>query len=135
MNNLLTGLMTRISASTLYSYVGGRVYLDAAPDGAQFPYVVFFIVSGNPEDTFKDKIDDTLIQFSLFSASTGAAEITTMYANLKTAMDDAALTVTGDTQIWCIRQNLVTMTEDVIIADAAVRLKHWAVDYSIKVQD
>lgn len=135
MNNIFTGIMTKISGSSLSSYVGGRIYLDVAPDGAQFPYVVFFVVASTPEDTFKNDIDDTLVQFSLFSASPSATEITTMYGYLKAIFDDAALSISGDTLIWCVRENTTTMVDDVVINDATVRLKHWAVDYSIKVQD
>lgn len=131
MNNLLTGIMTKLSTSSLSSYVGGRIYLDAAPDGAQFPYVVFFIVSGNQDKTFTEHYTNTLIQFSLFSASTGATEITTMYGYLKTALDECALTITGSTLVWMREQNLTTMVDDVLVNNAEQRVKHWAVDFEI----
>ena len=123
--------MTKLSSSTLSSYVGGRIYLDAAPDGTQFPYVVFFIVSGTPEKTFTEHYTNTLIQFSLFSASTGAAEITTMYGYLKTALDECALTITGSALVWMKEQNLITMVEDIVSSDASQRVKHWAVDFEV----
>ena len=47
MNNMLTAIATKISGSALQSYVGGRIYLDQAEQGAQFPYVVYFIVASN----------------------------------------------------------------------------------------
>lgn len=135
MNNLLTAIMTKISGSAFSSDVGGRVFLDQAPPGTEFPYCVFFIVSGVPDWTFKERFEDTLIQFSLFSASSGATEITTMFTDLKAILDDCSLTITGDTPIWFRRENLTTMVDDIITGDATQAVKHWAVDYTAKVQD
>jgi hypothetical protein len=131
MNNLLQAIMTKLSGSSLSSYVGNRIYLDVAPDGAEFPYVVFFIVSGTQDKTFTEHYTNTLIQFSLFSASTGATEITTMYGYLKTALDECALTITGSALVWMRESNLITTMEDVLVADATVRVKHWSVDFEI----
>jgi len=131
MNNLLTAIMTKTTGSSLSAYVGGRIYLDAAPDGAQFPYVVFFIVSGTPEKTFTEHYTNTLIQFSLFSSSTGATEITTMYGNLKSLFDECALSITGSSLVWMKESNLVTMVDNVVLADGTARVKHWSVDFEI----
>ena len=61
MNALLTGLMTKLTGSALATQVGSRIYLDEAPEGVAFPYVVFFIVVSTPLDNFKTKLDDVLI--------------------------------------------------------------------------
>ncbi|OPY74915.1 MAG: hypothetical protein A4E65_03692 [Syntrophorhabdus sp. PtaU1.Bin153] len=134
MNNLLSAIMTKCSGTDLSTAVGGRIYLDEAPDSAEFPYVVFSIVSASPEDTFKDKLDDVLIQFSIFSTSRGATEITDIHGHLIALFDDAALSITGDTCVWCIRQNLVTMVDEITTPTGTETLKHWAVDYSIMVE-
>jgi hypothetical protein len=130
-NNLLAGIMTKCAGSALSTAVGGRIFLDEAPEGSAYPYVVFKIVAGTPQDTFKDTIEDTLIQFSLFSISSGAAEITAMYAALKTLFDWQTLTITGNTCIWVMRESLTTMFDDITTPDGTVGLRHWAVDYSI----
>lgn len=135
MDNLLSAIITKTSGSAFASDVGGRIYLDHAPDNAEFPYCVFFIVSDVPNDTFKDKIDDILIQFSLFSASSSAAEMADMYKDLKALFDDCSLTITGSTLIWMKRENTQTMTEEITTADASQIVKHWAVDYSIIKQE
>lgn len=132
---LLTALLTKFSGSAFSTAVGGRIFADFAPPEAELPYCVFFIVAGNPEDTFKNKIDDTTVQFSLYSASADNSEITDIYTYLKAILDDAVLSVSGYTLIWCVRQRLATMVEEVEAAGAVTRLRHWAVDYSIKVQD
>jgi len=134
MNNLLAAIMTKCSGSALSTDVGGRIYLDEAPARSTYPYVVFRIIAGAPQDTFKDLIEDTLIQFSLFSISEGAAEIADMYADLKTLFDWQVFTITGDTCIQVIRQGLATMFDNVTTPDGTVGVKHWAIDYSIMVQ-
>lgn len=134
MDALLTGLMTKLTGSALATQVGSRIYLDEAPEGVVFPYVVFFIVTGSPNDTFKNKLDDVLIQFSLFSTSKGATEITTMYNNLIAILDDAVLTISGFTHIWMIRQNLMTTTDEITTPTGTATCKHWAVDYSVMVE-
>lgn len=131
MNYLLQAIMTKLSGSSLSTYVGNRIYLDRAQEGAALPYVVFFIVGVMPDKTFSEDYEDVYIQFSLFSSSSGVTEITTMYNYLIASFDECSLTITGSTLVWMKRSNLATMVEDVTINNAAVSLKHWAVDYNV----
>jgi hypothetical protein len=127
MDNLLTAIMTKISGSALSTDVAGRIFLDQAPAEAELPYIVFFIVSNAADSNFSDTIDNVLIQFSLFSDSSGAAEITDMYADLIALFDDVSLTVTGYNTVTARRENLVTSVEDDV--------KHWSIDYTITAVD
>jgi len=131
MNNLLTAIYGKLSGSTLDTYVGGRVYLDEAPPSPEFPYVVYFVVSDAPDYNFKTTLEDVWIQFSLFSSSASAVEISTMYNYLKTLYDDVKLTITGSTHIWMVRRNLVTMVDEVTTPSGTSTVKHWAVDYNV----
>jgi hypothetical protein len=132
MLNLLTAIYGKFTGSAFSSDVGGRIYLDQAPDGCEFPYCVFFIVSGTPEKTFTEHYTNTLIQFSLFSASSSAAEITTMYADLKALLDECALTITGSTLVWMREANLTTMMDEITVGDATNQVRHWAVDFEVR---
>ena len=132
MNNILTAVYGQFSGSSLSSDVGGRMYLDAAPDGTQFPYIVYFIISAYPDNTFSEHFTDSLIQFSLFSASPGATEITTMYKDLISLYDDKTFSITANTLVWMREDNVATMVEDTVVRDASVRVKHWAVDFELK---
>jgi hypothetical protein len=134
LNNLLAAIMTKCAGSALSSDVGGRIFFDEAPDGSEFPYVVFRITSSSPQDTFSDSIEDTSIEFSLYSISESAAEITAIYADLMALFDWQAITITGGTCIWVVRQGLVTMFDDITTPEGTVGARHWAVDYSIMVQ-
>ena len=134
MNNLLQALMTKISGSDLSTDVGGRIYLDDAPQGTEMPYVVFFIVSDVPDNTFTENIEDILVQFSIFSSSMGATEITGIYNHLIALFDDRDLSITGYGHLSMMRQNLTTMVEDITTVLGTTRVKHWAVDYSILIE-
>ena len=134
MNNLLAAIITKCAGSAFSTAVGGRIFLDEAPDGTEFPYVVLRIVAGSPEDTFTESIEDVLIQFSLFSASSGAAEITGIHAALKALFDYCTLTITGSTHITMKRQGLFTMVDDITTPAGTASVKHWSVEYSIMFQ-
>jgi uncharacterized membrane protein (GlpM family) len=132
LNNLLTAIYGKLAGSTLTTAIGGRMYLDQAPDKPTFPYVVFFIVSSVPEKTFTEDLSETLIQFSIYSASSSATEISAIYAALKTLYDECSLTITGSSLVWMKETNLVTMTEDMTTTTGTTTIKHWAVDFEVK---
>ena len=133
MNNLLTAIRSKATGSTLSTYVGGRIYLDEIPENVPvvYPYITFFIVSGTQERTFTENYTNTMIQFSLFSASAGATEVTTMYSRLKSLYDECALTITSSTLVWMREMSLATFVDDALVDNAMQRVKHWAVDFEI----
>jgi len=88
-------------------------------------------VAGTQEKTFSEHYTNTLIQFSLFSSSTGATEITTMYNRLKSLYDEGALTITSSKLVWMREMSLTTFVDDVLVDNAMQRVKHWAVDFEI----
>ena len=134
MKNLLAALMTKTAGSALSTYVGGRIYLDYAPEGVVFPYIIFFIVSDVPDNLFIESIEDVMIQFSLFSTSQGATEITTMYANLNSLFDNCTMPITDNTLMWMKRQNLTTIIDEVTTPIGTLGVRHWAVDFSVYMQ-
>jgi hypothetical protein len=135
LKNILTAIYSKFSGSAFSTDVGGRIYLDEAPNGAEFPYCVFFVVSGIPDNVFGKKGKETLIQFSLFSKSQSVTEIATMYADLRALFDECTLSITGNTFIDMHEENLVTMVDEVTTPDGTSTVKHWAVDYQITTQE
>jgi len=134
MSALLAALITKLTGTALWTAVAGRVYLDRAPELAVFPYVVFSIISSVPQDTFSESVEDTLIQFDLYSTSEGATEITTLYEALKATLKNGSLTVAGSTHLWMTQENLTTFVDEITTPSGTVGAKHWSVDYSIGVQ-
>ena len=136
MENLLTAITSRVTTgpSTFYNDIGGRFYLDTAPDDRQFPDCIFLIVVDIPDNAFAKYGETVEVQFSLFSESSGATEITTMYRDLKALFDDVKLTVTSNTMVIMKRERLVTFNEEIITAAGTQKVKHWAIDYTVVLQ-
>jgi hypothetical protein len=117
LTNLLTAIFGKFANSSFSNDIGGRIFLDEAPTGTEFPYCVYFIVTGTPDNAFQKKGKEVLIQFSLFSSSQSAAEITGMYNDLISLFDECTLTITStifNNMHW---SNLTTMTEDITTPD------------------
>lgn len=131
MKDLLTAIMTKTAGSALSASVGGRIFEGLAPEGTEYPYVVVLIITDAQADTFKSKLEDLIIQFSLYSISQGLTEITTMFADLKALFDDAVLTITGNYHILIARENLATMNDEFTTPAGTASGRHWAVDYRL----
>lgn len=112
MKYLTTAIYAKLSGSLLDTDIGGRLYKGQAPQGAEYPYVVFSIISDIPEKTFTEDYENVLIQFSLFSDEEGSAEIEDMFAHLKTLYDECSLTITSSTLVWMKRQNAIQIKDD-----------------------
>jgi hypothetical protein len=134
MQALITAIENKLLDSAVYNDVGGRCYYDTA-DSDDLPRLVYSIVSAVPDKTFSELYHDVLIQFDLFSAlSAGKTQITTMYADLISLMDECSLSITGYTLVWCREQNLVTMVEDLsALQDGSSIALHWAVDFEARI--
>lgn len=133
MKNLTTAIVTKASGSAFLSAIGSRLYKGRAEQGAAYPYAVFFMVSNTPELTFSEDYENTIIQFSLFSTTSGTTEIEDIYTHLKALYDECALTITGATLVWMKRDHAVFLAEDHAITTSAGTTRVWVyhVDYSI----
>lgn len=134
MQALITAIENKLLDSAIYNDVGGRCYYDTA-DSDDLPRLVYSIVSGVPDKTFSELYHDILIQVDLFSAlSAGKTQITTMYADLISLMDECSLSITGYTLVWCREQNIVTMVEDLsALQDGSSICLHWAIDFEARI--
>ena len=132
------GLMT--SSTALYADIGGRLFKGQAPQGMEYPYVVFMIISDVPDKTFTEDFEDILIQFSLFSSASSSGEVEDMFAHLKELYDECAMTIAAvshdvaNTLVWMKRQNATLMVEDEETPAGTRQIWHYAVDFEIKTQ-
>ena len=67
------------------------VYRDMAIEGAQFPYIVYFAVSGHEENTFSEEVDGILFQVNIWAKNTSSKMATTIIDEI-VPLADAALT-------------------------------------------
>ena len=99
MKNLSTAIYNKISGSAFSTSIGGRLYKTRAPQNPTFPYVIYDIISDVPRDTFTERLEDVIIQFTIFSTSSGTTEIEDIFTNLKTLYDYCSLSITGNTHL------------------------------------
>lgn len=131
MKNLTTAIYGKLSGSDFSSDISGRLYKGRAPQGTEYPYAVFFMVTNRPEKTFTEDYEDSVIQFSLFSSASGTTEIENMYTHLKALYDECSLSITGATLVWMKRDNAVFLAEDHTTPSGTARVWAYHVDYSI----
>lgn len=136
MKATITGLMALFNAGgDFYNDVSGRLFHGEAPEGVEYPYAVFFIISDTDDDTFSEELQDIYIQFSLFSGASSSAEILDMNTHLKTMFNKTQFAVTGNTVIIMnrLQTNGPTYTPADVVAGTGF---YWQtdVDYEIHVQ-
>lgn len=126
-----TALFTKFTGSAFSTSIGGRLYKGRAPQNPTWPYAVYFIISDVPRDTFTEKLEEVLIQFSVFSQASGSTEIEDIVANLKALYDNCLLTITSNTCIQMERQNasLVSGEADVTTGTG----EYWQADVEYEV--
>lgn len=134
MLNLSKAIHGELSGSLLSAHIANRLFKGQAPEGADYPYIVFLIVSNSPEKTFActEEFEDTIIQFSLFSAASGQTEIENMYADLITLYDEATFSIVGSTLVWMFRENAILTIEDHTTPSGTRKVWAYHVDYNIR---
>jgi len=98
MNSLFKGIWDHFSATTgsgFYNDIGGRMYLNIAPQESSFPYAVYFSVTDDNDPDFTDDHEDIEIQFNIFTQNNSALEAGQLLESLKTMFDFCALDVAG----------------------------------------
>ena len=108
MNNVRKAIYNKYTASTghgAYTNVAGRFYHGQAPQGATFPYIVFFEVADVNEVDFSEEREDLTWQFNIFSQNSSATEADTVLTNLRSLFDDCSLTVTDWRHLYTQRRN------------------------------
>lgn len=134
MKNLTTAIYGKMTSSTaLYADIGGRLYKGEAEQGADFPYIVFMVVSNVPEYPGGKTIERVLLQFSLFSAASGSTEIETMLTDLRALFDDCSLSPTSETLIYFIRGNMTEMRDEVTTPSGTVGAWHFVQEYEVEI--
>lgn len=135
MKNFYTALMTKFNATvggshnSFWNDIGGRFFQRIAPDSTEYPYCIFMHVNDNQIDNFKTKMDDIIIQFSIFSDKVSPVEVHDAMTHLKSLFDDCVLTVSGGTCVMFSRLNDGLMTEEVTTSSGEQTVWHFHADY------
>lgn len=130
---LTTGIYAKTTGSSLSSNTGGRIFKGIAPPGAEFPYVVFSVESATPDRTFTEVFEDTLIQFDIYSKTSGStSQIETLYNNLNTIYDESTLSITGSTLMWMRRTNASLIPNREVTPMGEETIWHYSVMFECK---
>lgn len=131
MLNLTTAIYGRLSGSALAAHIQNRMFKGQAPEGTDYPYVVFFVITDTPDRTFSEDFQDVVVQFSLFSTTSGTTEIENLYTDLNTLYDEKPFAITGATLVWMRRSQANFIVEDHTTPDGTQRVWAYHVDYDI----
>ena len=131
MKNLSTAIYNKISGSAFSTAIGGRLYKARAPQNPTFPYVVYYIITDIPADTFTDRLEDVTIQFSIFSTASGTTEIEDILTNLKALFDYCSLSITGNTHLFMERQSAGLTSGQMEEEEGGSLYYQYDVDYQI----
>ena len=133
MNALFAGIWDRFGTTTgsgFYNDLSGRMYHYKAPQGATFPYCVYFPVSGLDDIDFGEEREEILVQFNIYSQNNSALEAGSLLESLKTMFDDCSLTVTGWNHIEFSR-NLIYPNSDY---DQVPPIHGYSVEYDVMIE-
>ena len=114
MNALFTGLYVRYNDASaesvaLRASLTNGLFAYEPPQGTEFPYVTYFLVSDVPWDRLVERGEDALIQFDIFSKKSTttvdpATEACELYDLLDAVYDECYLTITGYTHVSIKRE-------------------------------
>lgn len=127
MNALFTGIYAKLAGSDLNTAIGGRLYLNIAPQRVSYPYVVYSMVSSMLGWDFAHEQDEFILQFNIYSQSKSSSEAGTILGHLKTLYDDCSLTVAGYTHYFMQREQVISLLE----TDIDPPIQGYMVEYRI----
>jgi len=100
MKDLFQGLWTYTQtalATSFYNGIGGRLFLEYAPEGTQFPYAVYSLDSNIHDWQFKTDYEESLITVHIFSDDEDGSEVMDLEKKARDAFDEANFSVSNHT--------------------------------------
>ena len=121
MENVIIGIYTKFTElvggvhNTFYTSIGGRLYLEHAPQNTAYPYATYYLVTSTPYWVMSNQKDfeDAIIQFNIYSENPSAvAEITGIATKCNALYHQTPLTITGYTHLWTNRSMQSLMRDE-----------------------
>lgn len=129
MKELYEGIYSHFNTvNTLNTALSGNLYPHEAPQQTDFPYGVYYKISGTPDFTFTEDFEDMQIQISVFSDDRSPVEINNLFGYLKALFDDAGITVTGYDVVRFQRM------DDVLLRDEEMGTWAYHVTYEVTLE-
>ncbi len=90
--------------TTIYTDLGGRLFNTFAPQGTQYPYAVFQLVSDVPEWTFTEDLEDVILQFNIFDNGESSANVCQYFTDLDALYHQCILTLSNYDCLYMFRE-------------------------------
>ena len=114
MKELFTGIYSKYSGNEALKAVITGFYFSEAPQDAVMPYAVYHKISGRPDYTYTEDMENVLIQFNIYDDNSSSTTINDIYKKLTALFDWCGLTVTGWNSIYMKRElDMLTRENDV----------------------
>lgn len=104
MQVLFQAIYTKFSNDNDLSGAVTDLYLDRAIQTAAYPYIVYHKISGVPDYTFSEDMENTLLQFNIYSDNSSSAIANDIFEKLKSCYDWCTLTITNWDSIYMKRE-------------------------------
>ena len=104
MQVLFTGIYSKFNGNAALKAAVTGMYFNKAIQTAIMPYIVYHKISGRPDYTFTEDMENTLIQFNIYDSNSSSVTVNDIFEKLKTCYDWCPLTVTGWDSIYMKRE-------------------------------
>jgi len=111
MQVLFTGLWNKYNGNAALKAAVSGMYLTQAPQGTEYPYIVYHKISGVPDHTYTEDMENVIIQFNIFDNNNSSTTINDIYTKLTALYDWCSLTVTGWNSIY-MKREIDNLTKD-----------------------
>jgi len=111
MQVLFTGLWNKYNGNAALKAVVSGMYLTEAPQGTEYPYIVYHKISGVPDHTYTEDMENVIIQFNIYDDHNSSTTINDIYTKLTALYDWCSLTVVGWDSIY-MKRELDNLTRD-----------------------
>jgi len=104
MQVLFLGIWNKFNSNAALKAAVTNMYFSEAIQTAVLPYIVYHKISGRPDYTFTEDMENVLIQFNIYDSNSSSATINDIYTKLTALYDYCSLTVTGWNSIYMKRE-------------------------------
>lgn len=108
MNDLFKAIYAKFNSSTgvgsLEANLTGSLHNTQAPQGTEYPYAIFYLISDIPHWTFDATMENALIQFNIYDETSSVENVGNLYGQLKTLYDDTTLNIDNYHSIYMKRE-------------------------------
>jgi hypothetical protein len=104
MNDLFQAVYAKFTGSTLEDNLAGGLHNTKAPQDADYPYVVFYLISDVPHWTFDANMENVLIQFTIYDENPSVENVGNLYGYLIDLYDWSTLDLDDYHSIYIKRE-------------------------------